>query len=410
LWLKASGSLIFSALEAVALERAESEDELRAIDERREKPMQDVMGLIKLTEPGDYLRQLAFDRTVAAIPFGGRYRVIDFVLSNMVNAGIKNIGVVFHEKYRALMEHLRSGKEWDLHRKRDGLFFLPPDYSGRRTGMYKGDLENLVCHLNYLHRSRQKKVVLAGGRMIYKLDYSQPVAFHRDRGADITVLYKEMEVNTGELPSWTCMETDSDNRVVEMEVNSLKPKSQKLSMEAYIVSKSLLIDLIATCVSRGHYDWVEDGLIKNIHRLKIYGYPFSGYLGRITSVANYYRHSMDLLNPLVWQELFFHSGHIYTKTKDDAPTKYLEKSVVKNSLIASGCVIEGQVENSILFRGVHVGPGARIKDSVLLPKVTVEAGAVVQQAILDKEAVVTRRKFIKGDLGFPFVVGKSAII
>jgi glucose-1-phosphate adenylyltransferase len=372
--------------------------------------LKDVMGLIKLTEPGDYLRQLTAERTVAAIPFGGRYRVIDFVLSNMVNSGMKNIGIVFHEKYRALMEHLRSGKEWDLHRKRDGLFFLPPDYIGLRAGMYKGDLEDLNSHLDYLHRSRQREVVLAGGRMIYNLDYSQAISFHRETGADITVLYKEMEVDPGEVPSWVFIDTDSDNRVVAIEVNSPQSKGRKLALEAYILSKSLLTDIITTCVSRGQYDWVEDGLMKNIHRLKMYGYPFNGYLGRITSVTNYYRHSLDVLNPQVWQELFFDRGHIYTKAKDDAPTKYLEKSLVTNSLVASGCVIEGQVENSILFRGVRVGPGARVKDSVLLPKVTVEGGAVVEQAILDKDAVITRRKFIKGDHKFPFVVGKSAII
>jgi glucose-1-phosphate adenylyltransferase len=372
--------------------------------------MKDVMGLIKLTEPGDYLRQLASERTVAAIPFGGKYRVIDFVLSNMVNSGIKNIGVVLHEKYRALMEHLRSSKEWDLHRKRDGLFFLPPDYAGRRAGMYKGDLENLASHLNYLQRSRQQEVILVGGRMIYNLDYSQSIAFHRETGADITMLYKEMEVDPEDMPSWTIIETEGNNRVTAMEVDCPRPKSNKLALEAYILSKALLIDIITTCISQGQYDLVEDGLMKNIPRLKIYGYPFTGYLGRITTVANYFRHNLDLLKPQVWQELFFERGLIYTKTNDDAPTKYLEKSLVTNSLVAGGCVIEGQVENSILFRGVRVGRGARIKDSVLLPKVTVGAGAVVEQAILDKEAVITRRKFIKGDSKFPFVVEKSAII
>lgn len=370
--------------------------------------MKNVMGLIKLTEAGENLRQLTFDRNVAAVPFGGRYRTIDFVLSNMVNSGIKNIGIITHNKYRALMEHLRSGKEWDLHRKRDGLFILPPDYTGRYY--YKGDLENLQVHLDYLHRSRQELVIMSGGRLIYSLNYEQAVKFHRQTGADITIIYQEVELNQDELPSWTILELDENNLVTGIEVDTPRPTGNKVSMEVYILAKSLLVDIINTCISRGQYDFVKDGLIRNLARLKIYGYPFTGYVGRLTSINNYYKHSMDLLNPGIWQELFFQWGPVYTKVKDEAPTKYLEQAAVKNSLIAGGCIIEGQVENSVLFRGVKVGRGAKVKDSVLLPKVTVGEGAVVDQAILDKEVAIGSRKFIKGDASFPMVVGKQVII
>ena len=371
--------------------------------------MKDVMGIINDTVTEDSLKGITYHRSLAAIPTGGRYRLIDFVLSSMVNSGIRNIGVLTQDKYRSLMDHVKTGKEWDLVGKKDGLFILPPKYPHNSMGMQNGDIHYFYNHIDYLLRSSQQYVVIAGNNLVCNINLKEAVEFHKKQEADITVVYSVINQNQ-ENYRLTTLQLDQGNRVVDMAVNTMKQDSNKASMEIYIMKKTILLDLIDGCAARGQCNLVMDGFIKNLDKYKIQGYEYKGYMAKIDSIQGYYRHNMDLLNRDVWSQLFFDNGLIYTKVKDEAPAKYLENCQVANTMVANGCIIEGTVENSILFRGVKVHKGAVIKNSIIMQKSEVMEGAFIENAILDKEVCITAGKKLKGEENYPIVIEKRAVI
>lgn len=370
--------------------------------------MASMLGIINLHESEERIRELTLHRSLAAVPFGGRYRLIDFTLSNMVNAGIHNVGVLLSDKYGPLLDHLKNGKEWDLDRRKDGLFLLPPaSHHGPSGHTVTGDIPNFLHNLDYINKSRQAYVLISGSNMICNLDYRDVLDYHLAKGADITVVYSETAGLT-KSPPYTNVVTDAENRVVDMAVNPRTPKGDKASLNMYIMSKELLVDIVDYCASRGREDFLRDGIIAQLGRLAVYGYPYRGYVGEINSLQNYYKHSMELLNPAVWQELFFKSGLIHTKVKHEAPVRYLDGAVVRNSIIANGCIIEGAVENSILFRGVHVGRGAVVRGSIVMQKSQIGPHVLLQSAILDKDVQVSEGKHLIGDGSYPIVIHKRA--
>ena len=369
--------------------------------------MKDVMGIITIPDNLKSLHDMTSDRVIAAVPYGGRYRLIDFILSNMVNSGIQNVGLFIGHKSQSLMDHLRSGKDWDLHRKRNGLFILPTDYNNH-AGYPNGDLEYFYKHLDYFHGSSENYVLIAGSNTVCNTTFDKAFKFHLDNNADITVLYSDypqpVSVNK------SILETDSTNRVTDLKVNPARKTSKKLSMEMYIMKKELLIDITDTCISKGQYDLTKHGIIKNLKNLKIYAYLYKGYFGKISSLASYYKHNFDLLKPEIWKELFFNSGQIYTKVKNEPPTKYCETSKVENSLIASGCIIEGIVENSILFRGVRVERDSTIRNCIILPRTEIKNGAYIENVILDKNVCISDDKTLIGDNKHPIYICKGSIV
>lgn len=370
--------------------------------------MENVMGIINLNENESMLREVTRHRPLAAVPFAGRYRIIDFILSSMVNSGIQNVGILVLNKYRALMDHLRSGKEWDLARKRDGLFILPPAES--RLGGVRSDIENLHRNLDYIKSSRQQYVLIAGSNIICNINFKKAFQFHQAKQADITVLYKEQDIDKDDFQHCTILDCNSDGRVVDMAVNPAKAESRKISMKMYIIARSLLIDLVNSCVARGGIDLLMDGIVKNVGKLAVYGYQYKGFMARIHSVPSYYRHSLELLKPESWQELFFKSGPVYTKVKDEAPVKYKESARIANAMIANGCVISGTVENSILFRGVKVEPGAYIKDSIIMQNCNIGPNVKLEGVICDKDVVIAADKWLKGESSCPLVIEKGIAI
>lgn len=371
--------------------------------------MKDVMGIINLMEDDDFLKDISYHRPPAAVPFGGRYRIVDFILSNIVNSGIKNVGIIVQHKYRSLMDHLGRGKDWDLDRKRDGLFFLPPVKLPSPV-TNKWDLRYFHSHLDYINYSRQRYVLMAGSNMICNINFKDAFLFHKMMNADITIIYKEVEPSEVCLSQCYTLETSQDGRITDLQVKPEQTKNTKIAMEICLMEKSLLVDLINHGYSRGDCDLVKDGFIKNINRLRIYGYPHQGYLANIDSIQSYYRHNMDLLRPDISHELFFDKGLIYTKVKDGPPTKYTDTSSVQNSLIANDCIIEGRVENSIIFRGVKVGKGAVVKDSIIMQQCTIAADTHLEYVIADKKVVITKGKQLKGDQLYPLVIRKQTVI
>lgn len=372
--------------------------------------MKNVIGIINLHENEEFLKELTRHRLLAALPFAGRYRLIDFTLSNMVNSGIQNVGILVPHKYRSLMDHLRSGKEWDLARKRDGLFILPPNQSYNTSGVTKGDMDHFYQHLDYIKRSSQQYVLITNSKMVCNMNFRKALQFHIDEGADITVIYKPQASCSAEFPRPTSIRCQ-EGRVIDMEVNpgDAAPDSD-ISMEMYIMSKSRLISLVEGCVSRGEMDFVKDGIIKNLARLKIMGYPHHQYVGKVNSIQSYYRHSMELLKPESRRQLFDINNPIYTKVKDEAPANYREDACVKNSLIANGCIIEGKVENSVIFRGVTVRKGAYIKDSIIMQKCNIGAGSVLDSVICDKDVTIGEGRSLKGERNYLLVIEKGMVI
>lgn len=367
--------------------------------------MRNLFGLIDLAEQGEGLGELAAHRTLGAIPFGGRYRLIDFTLSNMVNAGIRNVGILLSDRFGPLLDHVKDGKEWDLNRQRDGMFLLPPATTGQEQKM--SNLQNLQANRSYLEKSRQKYVLFSGSNMIANINYLKALEFHQAKGADVTVIYNQSR-NLAQYPPYTAVVTDEHGRVLDIAVNPQRSTSPKVSLNMYILSKELLLKLVDHCGARQRRDFFLDGIMPRLSELAIYGYEHKGYVGAVHSLKSYYQHSMELLKPDVWQELFHQNGQINTKVKHEAPVRYLEGSKVSNSLIASGCTIEGTVENSILFRGVEVGPGVVIRDSIVMQKAQLGPGVSLKNVILDKDVTISAGKHLTGDPAYPLVINKLA--
>lgn len=373
--------------------------------------MRDTMGIIYTGDSNVSLQELTLRRSVAALPFGGRYRIIDFILSNMINSGITNVGIITQNNYHSLMDHLDTGKQWDLDRKHGGLFILPPYVSQDNRGWYRGEIEAFHSNMSYIRKSPQKYVVLSGSSMVCNLTYQEVMEFHKANNADITVIYKEMKkARKEDLSKHTIIKTDENNRVIDMEVKPANPTTDKLSMEIYIIEKRLFEYLIDECEARGLFDFNKDVLVRNLDKLKIYGFQYDGYLANIDSIQSYFKHNLELFDPENFYELFQHNGKIYTKVRDEVPAKYGENAKAENSLVADGCIINGQVENCVLFRGVKVAEGAVVKNSVIMQDAEIQEKVVLENVILDKDVIIRKGKHLVGQECYPVVIRKGAVI
>lgn len=373
--------------------------------------MIDMMGIVYTNENDTQFTDMIQKRSIAAIPIGGRYRLIDFALSNMVNSGIRNVAIIPQNNYESLMEHVGTGKEWDLNRKRDGLFVLTPFAKHDNPGWYKGDVDAFHSAMSYIRRSTQRYVVISGSHMICNLNFDEIFQYHLEKDADITIIYKEEEdLSPSELKKYTLLQIDESGRLLDMEVSPTVPKSNKIYMKMMIIDKTLLEYLVGEGVARGSNDFIKDILQKKLDTLRVYGYSFDGYLGRIDSISTYYHHSKDLLNSEIRNELFSKHGPIYTAIKNEVPVKYDENAKVENSLIADGCIIEGEVENSILFRGAKVYKGAKVKDSIIMEHTEIHENVTLEHAIVDKEVVIKRDRKLVGQESYPIVINKGVVI
>ncbi|BBI33034.1 glucose-1-phosphate adenylyltransferase subunit GlgD [Cohnella abietis] len=366
-----------------------------------------MMGVINLIHEADEMESLTANRCLATVPFGGRYRLIDFVLSSMVNSGIPKVAVFAHTKFRSLMDHLGSGSNWDLHRKQSGLFVLPPSMEDQ-TDFGKGDLYHFYRNRDYFYRSPLEYVVISRSHMVCNVDFAKVLDQHRETGADITVVCKTSAEGVPGLARK--VKVNAAGRIIEMQDHFGRLDSDVVSMEMYVLSKDLLLDLVETSLAQGSDHFVRHSILSRLNQLKVLSYMHEGVLGVVNNIAAYYRHSMELLQPEVWKELFFKPGSIYTKVKDEPPTHYRNSADVSHSLIANGCDIEGTVNNSILFRGVKVGKGAVVNNSIVMQNGVIGENGSLENCILDKEVQIRAQQQLRGSVEMPFIALKRKVI
>lgn len=366
-----------------------------------------MMGVINLIHEADEMGALTANRCLATVPFGGRYRLIDFVLSSMVNSGIPRVAVFAHTKYRSLIDHLGSGANWDLHRKRSGLFVLPPALEDQ-TDFGKGDLYHFYRNRDYFARSPADYVVISRSHMVCNVNFAKVLEQHRETGADITVVCKREPDGVPGLARKA--RVNDAGRIVEMQDHFGRLASDIVSMEMYVLSKELLVDLVETSLAQGRDHFVRHAILSRLGQLNVHAYMHEGVLGVVNNIAAYYHHSMELLQPDVWRELFFRPGAIYTKVKDEPPTHYRTGANVSHSLVANGCDIEGTVSNSILFRGVKVARGAVVRNSIIMQNGIIGENGVLDNCILDKEVEIRADQQLKGAADMPFLAVKRKVI
>ena len=371
--------------------------------------IREAFGLVYAGEEITNLRELVDQRTVAALPIGGKYRTVDFPLSNMVNSDIRSIGVVVSRNYNSLMDHLGSGKEWDLSRKGEGLFILTPFSLRENPGIYRGKVEALKSAMDYFRRVRQEYCILAGTTSIFNTDYDEMMRFHIESGADMTGLYHKVPAShhVDERYREVFFDLSAEGRVRGIEINPAQAILSERSLKSYIVRKDLLIHLVNESYAKGEYRFSENLLRNNVDRLRIMAFEHKGYVGMLRSVQTYFKVNMDLLEPETSRELFSGKNRIYTKTKDSVPAHYTKNAEVKRSLVANECVIEGRVENSVLFRDVYIGKGAKVRNSIVLPGSEIGDDSELDFVILDKNVTVRRRSRLVGNENYPVVIGKG---
>ncbi len=354
-----------------------------------------VLGLILAGEKGKGLGKLTAKRASAAVPIGGKYRAIDFTLSNMVRAGIKKVGVLTQYNPRSLMDHLGSGREWDLDRKRGGLYILQPYVSESDQYWYRGTADAIYQNMTLLRRGSEDYVLIGSGDHIFSFDFNALYDYHMTSMADITVMTKSIEGYDPKL--YGVVKTNDEGRIVKFEEKPPNPDGDKISLGMYFVNKKMLMDLLYTAASNGGYDFVNEIIVANLDMLRIMSYEFTGYWRNAKkSVSEYKKINMDMLNREVSRELFYQNGKIFTKLKDLAPPKITSTGSVKNSIVADGSIISGKVEDSVVFRNVEIRSGAVVKDSIILENSVIEEGAKLNNCILDKNVTIRSERVYKG--------------
>ena len=365
--------------------------------------LKNYIGILTLNEQEDNIKSLTKTRPIASIPIGGRYRIIDFVLSNMVNSGISNIGIFANTKSRSLVDHLGSGKPWDLDRKLNGLFLF--NFTSDRSQV--SDIDVLSDNMEYIHRTKQDYVIISSSYMLCNIDYNEAAKYHEEAGSDITLLYKKTNNGKKHYVNCSTLYINEEKKVLSIGKNIGAEDKLNISMEMFIMKKSTLITILNKCIQTGYHNSIKAAIYNSISELNVNAYEFKGYLQCVNSVKNYYKTSMDMLNGKVTKELFFNNGLIYTKGKDEAPTKYFNGAKVNNALISNGCILKGNIENSIISRRVTVHEGAEIKNCIIFQNCEIKKGCKLTNVIIDKNTIISENTVLKGDEEFPVVIEKK---
>ena len=373
-----------------------------------------ALGILFPNSYDSLVPELVGERLMASIPFAGRYRMVDFMLSSMVNCGIDNVSLIVRKNYHSLMDHLGSGREWDLTRKNGGLNIVPP-FAEKTVKVYNGRVEALSSILDFLKDQKQQYVVMADTNIAVNFDFNSMISEHIESGADVSIAYAKEEIpisarqatNPNRGLYYTLRVEEGD--VKEIYINPKDEGVHNFSMNIYVVSREFLIQQIHDAFVKGYSYFERDIVAPQLGKLKVHGFLYDGYLARISDMKSYFDENMKLLDNTNLDALFDPSP-IYTKIRDDNPTRYINGAVVKNIMAADGCIIEGEVENSVLFRGVKVAKGAKVKNCVLMQDTVIGEGASVEYLITDKNVTISAGKEVKGTDTFPVYVAKYQVV
>lgn len=373
--------------------------------------MHSAIGIIFGNTSSNSLQGLAQDRPIAAVPFGGRYRLLDFALSSMVNSGIRTVGLVTPQHYRPMLDHLGAGKDWSLDRKSGGLFILPGAIHGLIDFNSRFRIKDIELNIEFLEKDLAENVVISSSDQVFNINYRSVFDDHEQSKADVTLIYKQTE-DPQEKQGEVYLGIGKDQRVSQMlrkEEISQVELPWPYFIDILIIRRKLLLKIIEGYKSIENVDIVA-AIADNLTLLRVQGYLFNDYVGRIRSIQDYFQRNMDLLDPEIRETLFTSTHPIHTKIRDYPPTKFGDQASVKNSLISSGCTIEGEVENSILSRGVVIKAGCKLTNCIIMSKCTIERDSVLENVILDKFVEVNEENILKGKENNPLVVYKKAIV
>ena len=346
-------------------------------------------------------------RTLASVPFGGRFRLVDFMLSSLVAAKVNSIGIVARNKYGSLMDHVGWGKDWDLNRKNGGIKFLTPFIQDANTIMGENKFEALNSIMEYIKTSLPEYCLICDSNMVFNMDLQDFMRAHEAKGADISFVYKRMIPQQKDLE----VSIDCDGKVYDALYHTSDGNEEKdVVMTMILLKKDLLVSLVEQGITYGWDSIKKDIIAKQFNNYKICGYKADGYMAVIRSVTDYYNASMDLLKSGVRKELFMNDIPVFTRIKDSVPTIYGEHCHIKNSLIADGCNIDGMVENCIIFRDVKVEKGAILKNSIIMQNTKVGKNSLLSHVITDKDVTISDDKILAGTESVPFIINKSSCV
>ena len=342
-----------------------------------------AIGIILAGGNSNRMGELSAKRAVAAMPVTGSYRAIDFSLSNMTNSHIQKVVVFTQYNSRSLNEHLNSSKWWDFGRKQGGLYVFTPTITASNSYWYRGTADALYQNINFLKNSHEPYVVIASGDGIYKLDYNKVLEEHIAKGADITVVCKDIEPGEDDISRFGVVKMDEDGQILDFEEKPLVAETNTASIGVYVIRRRQLIELLEACAKEGRSDFVKDILVRYKNVKKIYGYKMDTYWRNIGTIESYYQTNMDFLKKDVRDYFFRTHPDVYSKVDDLPPAKYNGDAIVNNSLISSGCIINGTVENSVLFKKVYVGNNCVIKNSIILNDVHIGDNSYIENCIVE---------------------------
>ena len=374
----------------------------------------EALGIIFPNSYDSLVPDLVSERLMASIPFASRYRMCDFMISSMVHCGIDNISILVRKNYHSLLDHLGNGREWDLARKNGGLNIVPP-FAQKQIKVFSGRIEALESIRGYLMKQTEKYVILSDANIAVNFDFNALLDAHIKSGADVTMVYRKQEIpqslirqSTAGMDLYYALGINGE-RVSKIYINPKESGEMNFSLNIYVIDRELLIRMVDEAYLHGDVYFVRDILEKKIDQLDVRGFCYDGYVAHIHDMNSYFEENMRLLKEENLNALF--SGNqIYTKIRDDNPTRYINGAKAKNVMVADGCVIEGEVENSVLFRGVKIGKGAKVKNCVLMQDTVIEDNVSVEYVITDKNVTISEGKSLTGNDTFQVYVAKGQVV
>ena len=366
-----------------------------------------AIGIVLAGGKSNRMKELTRKREVSAMAIAGGYRCIDFVLSNMSNSHIQKVAVLTQYNARSLNEHLSSSKWWDFGRKQGGLFVMPPTVTAENSNWYRGTADAIFQNISFLKNSHEPYVVIASGDCVYKLDFNKVLEYHIEKKADITVVCRDMEPGTN-VERFGTVRMNEEYRIEEFEEKPIKAKTNTISCGIYVLRRRQLIEMIEKCAAEDWYDFVRDILIRYKDLKRIYGYKIKDYWRNIASVDDYYRTNMEFLKPEVRNYFFKQYPDIYSKVDDLPPAKYNVGAQVKNSLISSGCIVNGVVEDSVIFKKSYIGNNCVIKNSIILNDVYIGDNTYIENCIVEsRDTIRANSRYVGEDGKVRIVVEKN---